>query len=79
MEINGITVVAGEKDIGKSTIGKILFAVFNSFYYTMDKIRAERIDSVNNQLQAMFRESTSTGLWFWDTEELVQEFVRQIE
>lgn len=79
VEINGITVVAGENDTGKSTIGKTLFAVFNSFHHITDKIRAERIDSVNNQLQAMFRESASTDLWFWDTEELAQELVQQIE
>lgn len=79
VEINGITLVAGENDTGKSTIGKTLFAVFNSFHHITDKIRAERIDSVNNQLQAMFRESASTDLWFWDTEELAQELVQQIE
>ena len=33
IEINGITVIAGENDTGKSTIGKALYSVFNSFYH----------------------------------------------
>ena len=32
VEINGITVIAGENNTGKSTVGKALYAVFNSFY-----------------------------------------------
>ena len=31
VEINGITVIAGENNTGKSTVGRALFAVFNSF------------------------------------------------
>lgn len=79
VEINGITVVAGENDTGKSTIGKTLFAVFNSFHHIADKIQAERIDSVNNQLQALIRESASADFWFWDTEELAREIIQQIQ
>ena len=30
IELNGITVVTGYNDTGKSTIGKILYSVFNS-------------------------------------------------
>ncbi len=29
IEINGITVIAGENNTGKSTVGKALFSVFN--------------------------------------------------
>ena len=30
--INGITVIAGENNTGKSTVGKALYAMFNSFF-----------------------------------------------
>jgi len=30
IEFNGITVIAGNNNTGKSTVGKILFALFNS-------------------------------------------------
>lgn len=32
VELNGITVIAGENDTGKSTIGKALYSIFNGFY-----------------------------------------------
>lgn len=32
IKINGITVIAGENNTGKSTIGKLLYAIFNSMY-----------------------------------------------
>ncbi|MDE7426038.1 MAG: AAA family ATPase, partial [Lachnospiraceae bacterium] len=30
INVDGITVIAGENNTGKSTIGKLLFAIFNS-------------------------------------------------
>ena len=32
VKINGLTVISGENDTGKSTVGKMLYCVFNSFY-----------------------------------------------
>lgn len=57
VEINGITVIAGENDTGKSTVGKALFSVFNSFYNIDKKLASERERSIFNQLQTMLRES----------------------
>lgn len=42
IEINGITVIAGENDSGKSTIGKALFSIFNGFYNIEEKLRDEK-------------------------------------
>lgn len=36
--IDGITVIAGENNTGKSTVGKILFALFNSLSNVDEKI-----------------------------------------
>ena len=52
VEINGITVIAGENDTGKSTVGKALFAVFNSFCNIDEKIEVQRVDSVRRKLEA---------------------------
>lgn len=41
--IDGITVIAGENDTGKSAVGKALFAVFNSFYKLDEQICSDRI------------------------------------
>lgn len=53
VELNGITVIAGENNTGKSTVGRTLFSVFNSFYCIQDKIREERIESVGNIIEKL--------------------------
>lgn len=40
--IDGITVIAGENNAGKSTIGKSLFAIFNSMNNMDEKIAQEK-------------------------------------
>lgn len=46
--IDGITVIAGENNTGKSTVGKVLFSVFNSFYDVDGQIKYEKIKSIAN-------------------------------
>lgn len=48
IELNGITVIAGENDTGKSTFGKILYSVFNSFFMIDERIKKERKSSIYN-------------------------------
>ena len=57
VEINGITVIAGENDTGKSTDGKAMFSVFNSYYNIDEKLTDEREGSILNQHQAKTREA----------------------
>ena len=45
--IDGITVIAGENNTGKSTIGKILFSIFNSLYDINEQIQGQRISEIN--------------------------------
>ena len=49
--LNGITVVAGENDTGKSTIGKALYCIFNSFYQLKDQIQETRTRMISNAIQ----------------------------
>ena len=53
--IDGITVITGENDTGKSTVGKVLWSVFNSFYKVYEQIEKERIDFVNEQIYSYVR------------------------
>ena len=46
VEIKGITVIGGENNTGKSTVGKTLYAVFNSMKNIEEKIKDERINSI---------------------------------
>lgn len=50
IEINGITVIAGENNTGKSTIGKALYSIFNSFSNVEHQIAKERIESIERIL-----------------------------
>lgn len=45
--IDGITVIAGENNTGKSTIGKILFSIFNSLYDINEQIQGQRMSEIN--------------------------------
>ena len=40
--IDGITVIAGENNTGKSTVGKVLYSTFNSLYQIDSKIEERR-------------------------------------
>ena len=52
IRLNGITVIAGENNTGKSTVGKALFAVINSLSGIQGKIEQERQQSLNKVEQA---------------------------
>ena len=49
IKIDGITVIAGENNTGKSTIGKILFASFNSLRDIDKEVRLNILNSINRQ------------------------------
>ncbi|MDD4088872.1 MAG: AAA family ATPase [Tissierellia bacterium] len=55
VELNGITVVAGENDTGKSTVGKILFCIFNSFYKIEQQIDKERENIIKSILDNYYQ------------------------
>lgn len=46
--IDGITVIAGENNTGKSTVGKILFSLFNSLSNVDEKIFEERLKEIES-------------------------------
>lgn len=54
VEIHGITVIAGENNTGKSTVGRALFAVFNSFYHIQKQIEYERIQNIEKLISIIY-------------------------
>lgn len=75
VEINGITVIAGANNTGKSTIGKTLYSVFNSFYNIEKQIRFERIQSIESLLDIMYRDTMNRLTSRVNTEEIAEEIV----
>lgn len=59
IELNGITVVAGENNTGKSTLGKVLFCIFNSLYRIDKQIQQEREDAIEKSITRPYYEATS--------------------
>ena len=51
IEINGITVIAGANNTGKSTIGKALFSLFNGLFNIKHKINRDKISAVTRYLR----------------------------
>lgn len=70
VELNGITVIAGENDTGKSTIGKALYSIFNGFYKIESKIRDEREDNIERLLDVLYHNVTNRMTMRVDTEEI---------
>lgn len=56
IKLEGITVIAGENNTGKSTIGKILFASFNSLNDIDTKVRLNILNSINRQWKSFILE-----------------------
>ena len=62
VEINGITVIAGENNTGKSTVGKVLWSIFSSFYKINEQIAIEKQESIekvifNSFLDSMYQDN----------------------
>ncbi len=63
VEIKGITTIAGLNNTGKSTVGKSLFSVFNSFYNLRNKIDDTRKDIILSEIKRAFE---IEEIFFWD-------------
>ena len=55
VEINGITIIAGENNTGKSTVSKTLFSLFNGFYNFDKKLLELKSKDITN----IFSETSS--------------------
>lgn len=77
VEINGITVIAGENNTGKSTVGRALFSVFNSFCNVQSQIKYERIKSIENLLDRLYMDHNST--FMIDTRGMAKSIVERLD
>ena len=51
IKFDGITVICGENNTGKSTVGKILFSCFNAMCNFEDKMKAQRKSEIRSVLR----------------------------
>lgn len=52
IELNGLTVIAGDNDTGKSTLGKTLYAMFNGFKNMAAMVHRQKCQSLSNAVIA---------------------------
>ena len=55
--IDGITVIAGENNTGKSTVGKILFSLYNALSNLEEKILTERLKEIESTNRAIIQDN----------------------
>ena len=55
IKVDGITVIAGENNAGKSTIGKLLFAIYNAMYNMEEKIAQEKRNKIREIIFYFFQ------------------------
>lgn len=77
IELNGITVIAGENNTGKSTIGKMLFCIFSAFYKIEEQIREERVKSISRVLNSYYHETIGRFTRSFSTYGLAMHMVEQ--
>ena len=75
VELNGITVIAGENDTGKSTVGKALFCVTNGFSNLGDRFKAEKKIIIQGKLKNLTSFSPNSFLDITKCLHLAEDFV----
>ncbi|WNY27052.1 AAA family ATPase [Methanolapillus ohkumae] len=62
IDFNGITVIAGENNTGKSTVGKVLYCIFTSFYESENKINQEKKNLIGSDIsKALYPKNIGYG------------------
>lgn len=79
VELNGITVIAGENNTGKSTVGKILFSVFNSLYKIEEQIHKERKNVIKRTIEDKLLMSTDMFIMGFETDAIVDKILKNID
>lgn len=62
IQLNGLTVIVGENDSGKSTVGRILFSAIKALVNTKASNDKQRDDLLRKYVQSFYRRLTSVGV-----------------
>lgn len=73
-EFNGITVIAGNNNTGKSTVGKSLFSLFYRFLNINDAVKKHRYTALIKRINNLDLKYGDVDNWWQSTEELVNKY-----
>ena len=79
IELNGITVIAGENNTGKSTIGRTLYSIYNGLYDIDNKCAIQKYKYITDKVEKFleinsFKFTKKQSLFFEITDELKDVF-----
>lgn len=81
INIDGITVIAGKNNTGKSTVGKSLYCIFNSLYNVNQKIEDDRKEYIKREIEILFIKNslvTSRSLFKHAYKDIIENIVNDI-
>jgi len=64
IQLNGLTVIVGENDSGKSTVGRVLFSAIKALINTKASSDKKRDDLLRKHVQSFYRRLGSVGISF---------------
>ena len=73
-EFHGITVIAGNNNTGKRTVGKSLFALFHRFLNINKAIKSYRYNALINRVRSLDIKYGPSDSWMHSREELVDRY-----
>lgn len=79
IKLDGITLIAGENNTGKSTVGKMLFCIFESFYKIERQTSQERINTIGRHIANFYHETFNRAGRKYSVHDLAAEFVHNKE
>lgn len=62
IQLNGLTVIVGENDSGKSTVGRVLFSAIKALVNTKASNDKKRDDLLRKHVQSFYRRLASVGI-----------------
>lgn len=78
IEINGITVIAGENNTGKSTVGKILYSIFDTFFELEKKLSSMKINTLSRRLERYLDFQDEQFSFVGKSREVISDIVKQM-
>lgn len=81
INIDGITVIAGKNNTGKSTVGKSLYCIFNSLYNVNQKIEDDRKEYIKREIEILFIKNslvTNRSLFKHAYKDIIENIVNDI-
>ena len=75
LALNGISLIAAENNTGKSTIGKVLFSIFQSLYKLDDQIIREKRNTIKHNLELLYVHATGSFFYNVEFKEIIDEIL----